>query len=64
MMIKEKQYVVPVVDDKRKLVGAISFFSVLYGLREEYDREKAAEAKLLERRTREHQVKQAIADDK
>ncbi|MBF0249192.1 MAG: CBS domain-containing protein [Alphaproteobacteria bacterium] len=64
MMIKSKQYVVPVVDHDRKLVGAISFFSVLYGLREEYNREtvdqlrederkRRAEAKMEERRETE-----------
>ncbi|MBT3237265.1 MAG: CBS domain-containing protein [Rhodospirillaceae bacterium] len=52
MMITDKQYVVPVVDDTDKLVGAISFFSVLYALHEEHDREKAHEAKLVEREKR------------
>jgi len=52
MMIKSKQYVVPVVDDDYKLVGAISFFSVLYGLREEYDRETAEQLKQAERERR------------
>lgn len=33
-MITEKQFVVPVVDDDGKLIGAISFFSVLHWLRE------------------------------
>ncbi|MCK5165951.1 MAG: CBS domain-containing protein [Rhodospirillaceae bacterium] len=55
MMIKSKQYVVPVVDDENKLVGAISFFSVLYGLNEEYDREKAEKQKAAEREAREAQ---------
>lgn len=41
MKIKSKQYVVPVVDHDNKLLGAISFFSVLYALREEYDRAQA-----------------------
>jgi len=41
MMIKERQYVVPVVDEHGKLQGAISFFSVLHGLHDEYDRETA-----------------------
>lgn len=41
MKIKSKQYVVPVVDGDNVLLGAISFFSVLYALREEYDRETA-----------------------
>ncbi|MEE8394035.1 MAG: CBS domain-containing protein [Rhodospirillales bacterium] len=45
MIIKHKQYVVPVVDDGGKLLGAISFFSVLYALREEYDREAAEKSK-------------------
>ena len=52
MMIKGKQYVVPVVDDDKKLVGAISFFSVLYALREEYGRETAARQKAEERAAR------------
>lgn len=34
MLITEKQYVVPVVDDSNVLLGAISFFSVLHALRE------------------------------
>ena len=55
MMIKDKQYVVPVVDDENKLVGAISFFSVLYGLYEEYDREVAEQQKLDERLHREQE---------
>jgi len=38
MLISAKQYVVPVVDRENKLLGAISFFSVLHGLREEYER--------------------------
>jgi len=54
MMIKDKQYVVPVVDDDKKLVGAISFFSVLYGLSEEYDRETAEKQKRDERALREN----------
>jgi len=37
MMIKDKQYVIPVVDDDHKLVGAISFFSVLHMLDEMRD---------------------------
>jgi len=53
MMIKDKQYVVPVVDEERKLVGAISFFSVLYGLSKEYDRETAEHHRLAERAQRE-----------
>ena len=52
MMIKDKQFVVPVVDDDNKLLGAISFFSVLYGLSEEYDRETAVQQKLAERAER------------
>lgn len=54
MMIKGKQYVVPVVDEAGQLLGAISFFSVLYALREEYDREEAARQKVEEREAREH----------
>ncbi len=46
MLITDKQYVVPVVDSDSKLVGAISFFSVLYGLREEYDREALQQARI------------------
>lgn len=45
MKIKGKQYVVPVVEDDGTLVGAISFFSVLYALREEYDRAQVERAK-------------------
>ena len=52
MMIKDKQFVVPVVDDDNKLLGAISFFSVLYGLNEEYDRENAELQKMAERAER------------
>jgi len=32
MLIKNKQYIVPVVDDDKKLLGVISFFSVLNAL--------------------------------
>lgn len=53
MMIRDKQYVVPVVDDAGKLVGAISFFSILYGLKEEHSREQAADAKAAERDARD-----------
>lgn len=53
MLIKNKQYVVPVVDADQKLVGAISFFSVLYGLNEEYAREHNEQLKRLEREQRE-----------
>ena len=53
MMIKDKQYVVPVVDENKKLLGAISFFSVLYGLKEEYDRETVEKLKAKERAQRE-----------
>lgn len=52
MLIKDKNYVVPVVDGDNKLLGAISFFSVLYALREEYDREFAARQKAEERARR------------
>lgn len=58
MMIKDKQYVVPVVDENRKLVGAISFFSVLYGLNEEYDRETVVKLKTAEREAREREKEQ------
>jgi len=34
MLISEEQFVVPVLDDDKKLVGAVSFFSVLHWLRE------------------------------
>ena len=34
VLMSGKQFVVPVVDDDEKLVGAISFFSVLHALRE------------------------------
>jgi len=46
---------VPVVDDDNKLLGAISFFSVLYALREEYDRELAERQKAEERAQRKQQ---------
>ncbi len=52
MMIQQKQYVVPVVDDDGTLLGAISFFSVLYSLREEYDRDTVEAAKAREREER------------
>jgi len=55
MMITGKQYVVPVVDDGNRLLGAISFFSVLYALREEFDRDAAHQAKLDERERRSHE---------
>lgn len=63
MMIKSKQYVVPVVDDAGKLLGAISFFSVLYALREEYDRKRAAEAKARERIEREREKADRLNGD-
>ncbi len=53
MLITDKQYVVPVVDKDNKLLGAISFFSVLYGLKEEYGRETVQQAKEKEREKRE-----------
>ncbi len=53
MLMTHQQYVVPVIDEDGKLLGAISFFSVLYALREEYDREAAGEAKSREREERE-----------
>jgi len=53
MMIKDKQYVVPVIDENNKLVGAISFFSVLYGLGEEHSRETAEQKRLDGRAKRE-----------
>jgi CBS-domain-containing membrane protein len=52
MMIQDKQYVVPVVDDDDMLLGAISFFSMLYALREDYDRDAVAAAKAKEREER------------
>jgi len=55
MLITGKQYVVPVVDENNKLLGAISFFSVLYGLREEYDREAVQRAKDEERAKRQRE---------
>ncbi|MEG3618905.1 CBS domain-containing protein [Magnetovibrio sp. PR-2] len=61
MMIKDKQYVVPVVDENKKLLGAISFFSVLYGLKEEYDREAVAKLKAEERAKRQAQKEEANA---
>lgn len=53
MKIKSKQYVVPVVGGENRLLGAISFFSVLYALREEYDRAEVERAKA-ERNKGEH----------
>lgn len=64
MMIKDKQYVVPVVDHDRKLVGAISFFSVLYGLNEEYDRETVEALKTAEREARKLEKAQQAEDKK
>jgi len=55
MLINSKQYVVPVIDENRKLLGAISFFSVLYGLREEYDRDAVQRGKEAEREERRRQ---------
>ncbi|MEK9723477.1 MAG: CBS domain-containing protein [Rhodospirillaceae bacterium] len=52
MLVKAKQYVVPVLDDAGRLASAISFFSVLFALREEYDREEAQRAKERERADR------------
>lgn len=62
MLITDKQYVVPVVDEKSKLLGAISFFSVLYGLREEYDREEVQKAKEKEREQRRHEKELAAKE--
>ena len=59
MLITGKQYVVPVVDEGNKLLGAISFFSVLYGLREEYDRETVQRAKEKEREERRREKEAA-----
>jgi len=59
MLITDKQYVVPVVDEGNRLLGAISFFSVLYGLGEEYDREAVQRAKEKERE--EHQREKEAA---
>ena len=63
MMIKDKQYVVPVVDENKKLLGAISFFSILYGLKEEYDREKVAKLKAEERAQRQAEKDAARAEE-
>jgi len=52
MLIKNKQYVVPVVDHNHKLIGAISFFSVLYGLNKNYTRDEVQSAKEREREER------------
>lgn len=62
MMIKDKQYVVPVIDEDRKLLGAISFFSVLYGLNEEYDRETVEKLKAAERAARKLEKEQQKGD--
>ncbi len=63
MMIKDKQYVVPVVDEDNKLLGAISFFSVLYGLKEEYDRETVEKLKAEERAQRKKDKETQQAGD-
>lgn len=63
MMIRDKQYVVPVVDEDKKLLGAISFFSVLYGLRDEYARETAERQKAEERAARKAEADSAGRDD-
>ena len=55
MLITGKQYVVPVVDEANKLLGAISFFSVLYGLGDEYDRKAIQRAKEQEREERQRE---------
>ncbi len=60
MLITGKQYVVPVVDDDNKLIGAISFFSVLYGLNKEYDREKVEQAKRKEREERQREKEREL----
>ena len=52
MLITSNQYVVPVVDKDNKLVGAISFFSVLYGLDNAYDREVVQRSREMEREAR------------
>ena len=52
MLIQKKQYVVPVVDENYKLLGAISFFSVLYALRDKYDRDAVESGKAKEREDR------------
>lgn len=57
MLIKNKQYVVPVVDDDNMLLGAISFFSVLYALNESYDRETVQKSKNHERSKRDRDRK-------
>ncbi|MBL6988225.1 MAG: CBS domain-containing protein [Bacteriovoracaceae bacterium] len=36
MLISEKQFVVPVVDDDDKLLGAISFFTILHWIKKGY----------------------------
>jgi CBS-domain-containing membrane protein len=58
MLIKNKQYVVPVVDEDDMLIGAISFFSVLYALNESYDRDEVQKAKELEREQRKRDKNQ------
>jgi len=62
MLITSRQYVVPVVNEQNKLLGAISFFSVLYGLREEYDRELVQQAKEKEREKRQHEKGRAAEE--
>jgi CBS domain-containing protein len=63
MLITDKQYVVPVVDKDNKLLGAISFFSVLYGLKEEYGRETVQQAKEKEREKRRREKEKTRKDE-
>ena len=39
MAITEQQFIVPVVDDDNKLVGAISYFSIMHAVDEEVSKE-------------------------
>lgn len=34
LLLSEKQFVIPVVDDENRLIGAISFFSILHAIQE------------------------------
>ena len=52
MMIQQKQFVVPVVNENNILLGAISSFSVFNALQEEYDRESVEALRPKEREKR------------
>ena len=43
MLISERQFVVPVLDEDNKLVGAISFFTMLHFLKDEQEKAEQGE---------------------